>query len=177
LQGNLQKEGSRFATWSFSKWGAYTLFTVGTIPILTAFFGTISIGENIFDAKKADLDKIYEFSKDWLDFNINEEIPILYHNKSFPDESFFLLTNLNFHYRLPKSKKLKDGLTFSLGKIPISDIEKFELKTQGITRTKVLITINGNDLGVYIGGDAASVGVRNLHNLFQRIIMKKKTFV
>ena len=173
----VKKHGTKFPDSRFTTLFLSTLVTLGAYPILSSIFGNRKLGTYIchsFDTF-SHLRDIYDAYNDWLDLDIDKEIPVLtYSYNSGSEKRMFLLTNLAFHYKLPKSKKRKDMDKLNTGKIPLKDINKVDITHYfGFVAE---ITINDELIGC-IEQKENNFAFNLLHNLFQSFTNKKQSLI
>jgi len=125
------------------------------------------------------LESIFDHHCEWLNIDINNEVPILYHEDKIGAKfiSCFLLTNLAFYYKLQTSQKLRDYNKITMGKIECKNIDKFDVDSH-IFSGLLTISINDEQRGSfnpsYFGGHFPG---KLIHNLFQNVLQKKQTLI
>ncbi|BCS88179.1 hypothetical protein [Pseudodesulfovibrio sediminis] len=168
-------EGSKFLDYGLINWAIGILFW-GVPMIFRSKLYPKAIVHELDHGKAIDLDKLYAACSEWIDIDINNEIPLLFHKIGTLSPSCVLLTNTTLYYNMPKSKKSGDARQPSMGKIDIADITQFDTKPHSIM-DMITIIVNGNEIGAFNCKKAHNRSANNLRKMLQSIIMKKNSLI
>jgi len=167
-------DGSKYLDYGLINWGLGLLFW--GIPILFRQITPKAIVHELDHGKAIDLDKLYAANSEWINIDINNEIPLLFHKIGTMSPSCVLLTNTTLYYNMPRSKKSGDAKQLSMGKIDIADITQFDTKPHSIM-DMITVIVNNNEVGAFNCNKAHGKSANNLRKLFQSIIMKKNSLL
>lgn len=170
----VDSEGSKYLDYGLINWGIGLLFW--GIPIIFRQITPKAIVHELDHGKAIDLDKLYAANSEWIDMDINKEMPLLFHKLGTMSPSCVLLTNTTLYYNMPKSKKSGDARQQTMDKIDITDITQFDTKPHSIM-DMITLTVNNNEIGAFNCKKAHNRSANNLRKLLQSIIMKKSSLL
>jgi hypothetical protein len=110
-------------------------WTLGLNIIFTLLFGKRRFGNEIFDRKQIDAGYFFSKYKEFAQFDIEKEVPLLVSGS-------FLLTNKYFYFNAFKSKKLKEAFSQQTGKIDLKRIKRISTKRGVLTSNTIEISMN-----------------------------------
>ena len=167
-------EGSKYLDYGLINWGIGILFW--GIPLAYRQITPKAIVHELDHGKAIDLDKLYAAHSEWINMDINREMPLLFHKIGSMSPSCVLLTNTTLYYNMPRSKKSGDAKQQTMGKIDIADITHFDTKPHSIM-DMITLTVNNNEIGAFNCKKAHGKSANNIRKLFQSIIMKKNSLL
>jgi hypothetical protein len=168
----IDKNGSKFFNWSILYYLMALVLAWGIPLVAYAMLGKKKFCWDLSYRDSINIKDLYDaYSKD-IQFDVETEIPVLFHSKGLTEQTRLLLTNKHLYYRLSKSAKIKDSGQKSIGKISLADINSFDVEPHSI-HGMLSLKVNGEQIGSMHCSKAQSKSANNLRMLFQNFIMKK----
>ena len=176
----VDKNGRKRLGWDLNNYMLGIAF--GFIPyIWTSIFGTKQIVCTFDHGKDIDLGKLHSHltgkHAEWMKMNINDEVPIFFHDDGAIHNTCLLMTNKAIYYHIRKSHKtLREGEQTNMGITQLADIEQFEATPHSFSQM-ITLSINGQDIGAFNCGDGTKKSANNLRKLFQSLLMNKASYI
>ena len=147
----------------------------------TNFFNPKQIVCTFDHGKDIDLSKLYDHMTgkhtEWMRINVNDEMPIFFHDDGAIHNTCLLMTNKAIYYHIRKSHKtLREGEQTNMGIVQLTDISQFEATPHSFSQM-ITLSINGQDIGAFNCGDGTKKSANNLRKMFQSLLMNKASLI